>query len=287
MKSYKTILGLQKSIDKAKKSGHKIAFIPTMGALHSGHLSLVKVAQNYADTVIVSIFVNPSQFNDLEDLKKYPKTLSADKQMLQSIGCDLLFVPEVNEIYPKQWQSELNIDLEGKDKVMEGEFRPGHFKGMIEVVKRLLDITQPNFLIMGQKDFQQFSLVAHMINVLKLPLKLIIGPTLREIDGLAMSSRNVRLTPEMRHIAPAIYKTLNKAKTMLGLESIDHIVITCKVELDKLGFQTEYLEIVDGNTLKPIENPANHDYIVACVATWAGKVRLIDNLILKGELQMN
>ena len=191
MKSYKTILGLQKSIDKAKKSGHKIAFIPTMGALHSGHLSLVKVAQNYADTVIVSIFVNPKQFNDQSDLDN------------------------------------------------------------------------------------------------KLPLKLIIGPTLREIDGLAMSSRNVRLTPEMRHIAPAIYKTLNKAKTMLGLESIDHIVTTCKVELDKLGFQTEYLEIVDGNTLKPIENPANHDYIVACVATWAGKVRLIDNLILKGELQMN
>ncbi len=287
MKSYKTILGLQKSIDKAKKSGHKIAFIPTMGALHSGHLSLVKVAQNYADTIIVSIFVNPSQFNNLEDLKKYPKTLSADKQMLQSIGCDLLFVPEVNEIYPKQWHSELNIDLEDKDKVMEGEFRPGHFKGMLEVVKRLLDITEPDILVMGQKDFQQFSLVAHMIKVLKLPLKLIIGPTLREIDGLAMSSRNVRLTPEMRHIAPAIYKTLNKAKTMVGLESIDHIVTTCKVELDKLGLQTEYLEIVDGNTLKPIENPANHDYIVACVATWAGKVRLIDNLILKGELQMN
>jgi len=287
MKSYKTILGLQKSIDKAKKSGHKIAFIPTMGALHSGHLSLVKVAQNYADTVIVSIFVNPSQFNDLEDLKKYPKTLSADKQMLQSIGCDLLFVPEVDEIYPKQWQSELNFDLKDKDKVMEGEFRPGHFKGMLEVVKRLIDITQPNILVMGQKDFQQFSLVAHMINALQLPLKLIIGPTLREIDGLAMSSRNVRLTPEMRHIAPAIYKTLNKAKTMLGLESIDHIVTKCKVELDKLGLQTEYFEIVDGNTLKPIENPSNHDYIVACVATWAGKVRLIDNLILKGELQMN
>jgi pantoate--beta-alanine ligase len=287
MKSYKTILGLQKSIDKAKKSGHKIAFIPTMGALHSGHLSLVKVAQNYADTVIVSIFVNPSQFNDLEDLKKYPKTLSADKQMLQSIGCDLLFVPEVDEIYPKQWHSELNFDLKDKDKVMEGEFRPGHFKGMLEVVKRLIDITQPNILIMGQKDFQQFSLVAHMINALQLPLKLIIGPTLREIDGLAMSSRNVRLTPEMRQIAPAIYKTLNKAKTMLGLESIDHIVTTCKVELDKLGLQTEYFEIVDGNTLKPIENPSNHDYIVACIATWAGKVRLIDNLILKGELQMN
>lgn len=170
---------------------------------------------------------------------------------------------------------------------MEGEFRPGHFKGMLEVVKRLLDITEPDVLVMGQKDFQQFSLVAHMIKVLKLPLKLIIGPTLREIDGLAMSSRNVRLTPEMRHIAPAIYKTLNKAKTMIGSESIDHIVTTCKLELDKLGLQTEYFDIVDGNTLKPIENPANHDYIVACVATWAGKVRLIDNLILKGELQMN
>lgn len=284
MQLYTTVRNLQKSISQNKQNGQKIAFVPTMGALHAGHLSLVKKAKQHADLVVVSIFINPSQFNNQQDLLKYPRMLEQDANLLEQIDCEILFVPLASEVYPAGLNPELNLELGILDQVLEGEFRPGHFKGMLEVVYRLLDIVQPDILIMGQKDFQQFTLVFHMIRQLKIPVQLIIGETLRESDGLAMSSRNMRLSAEMRKIVPIIYQVLLELKNQLYISEIDDLLSRELEKLNASGLITDYLRIVDGISLEPVLNPKNHDCIVACVACWAGDVRLIDNLVLKGPL---
>jgi len=284
MQLYTTVRNLQKSISQNKQNGQKIAFVPTMGALHAGHLSLVKKAKQHADLVVVSIFINPSQFNNQQDLLKYPRMLEQDAYLLEQIDCEILFVPLASEVYPAGLNPELKLELGILDQVLEGEFRPGHFKGMLEVVYRLLDIVQPDILIMGQKDFQQFTLVFHMIRQLKIPVQLIIGETLRESDGLAMSSRNMRLSAEMRKIVPIIYQVLLELKNQLYISEIDDLLSRELEKLNASGLITDYLRIVDGISLEPVLNPKNHDCIVACVACWAGDVRLIDNLVLKGPL---
>lgn len=284
MQLYTTVRNLQKPISQNKQNGQKIAFVPTMGALHAGHLSLVKKAKQHADLVVVSIFINPSQFNNQQDLLKYPRMLEQDANLLEQIDCEILFVPLASEVYPAGLNPELNLELGILDQVLEGEFRPGHFKGMLEVVYRLLDIVQPDILIMGQKDFQQFTLVFHMIRQLKIPVQLIIGETLRESDGLAMSSRNMRLSAEMRKIVPIIYQVLLELKNQLYISEIDDLLSRELEKLNASGLITDYLRIVDGISLEPVLNPKNHDCIVACVACWAGDVRLIDNLVLKGPL---
>ncbi|MBK8450295.1 MAG: pantoate--beta-alanine ligase [Saprospiraceae bacterium] len=284
MQLFTSLNNLQIFLNQEKSLGKTISFVPTMGALHSGHISLIQLAQKHADVSVCSIFVNPTQFNNPEDLIKYPRMLERDAYLLEKEDCDVLFVPRIDEIYPPDLDTSVNIELGGLDLVMEGEFRPGHFKGMLQVVNRLLDIVKADFLVMGQKDFQQFTLVQHMIQQLSLPVKLIIGETLRETDGLAMSSRNLRLTPEMREKAPIIFECLMQLKRDIGQKPIAEMCSKVWQLITEKGLKMEYLQVVDGIRLELLENPENHPFIVACIAVWAGDVRLIDNLILKGSL---
>ena len=277
---FKTVSELQQYLNSRRANGEQIGFAPTMGALHLGHLDLMRHSKAQNACTVCSIFVNPTQFNDPKDLEKYPRTPEKDLAMLESVGTEVVFMPAVEEIYPPGLDLALQLDLNPLDQVMEGAFRPGHFQGMAQVVKRLLDIVQPDRLYMGQKDFQQFSIVGYLIQKMQLPVELVMVPTVRESDGLAMSSRNVRLSPEQRQAAPIIYRTLEWAKSQLGLQAIAEIETAALQCLSLPEFRPEYFQIVDGKTLQPIINPTEHDWIVACVASWVGEVRLIDNLPL-------
>ncbi len=260
----------------------KIGYVPTMGALHDGHASLIKSSVTKCDITICSIFVNPTQFNDASDLDKYPRTLSADVKILEAAKCDIVFAPSVKDIYPKGTKSKLKLRLGKLDKVMEGEFRPGHFKGVAQVVKRLLDIVKPTMLFMGQKDFQQFTIIQHMINQLNIPTKLVVCPIKREQSGLAMSSRNVRLEKHIKSRADILHHTLLEARELLNLGYTPKQIESYAMKGFKItDFKPEYFRIVNGNTLLPVKNVKKEDYIVACAAVWAGDVRLIDNMILK------
>lgn len=260
-----------------------VGFAPTMGALHEGHLELIRMAKRDGCVAVASIFVNPTQFNDPKDLEKYPRTPEKDAALLMSADCDALFMPPVVEVYPPGVDLTIDLDFRQLDKVMEGEFRPGHFKGMATVVNRLLDIVRPDRLYMGQKDYQQLSIVRDMIRQLSLPVELVMCPTMREPDGLAMSSRNVRLTPEMRATAPVIHQTLQWARTALenGQQSVD-IQAAAMEKLFAAGLRPEYFDIVDGVSLLPVKNKDAAAFVVACMAAFAGDVRLIDNLVLQG-----
>ncbi len=283
MELFTQVSQLTAFVEREKKANRKMAFTPTMGALHNGHLSLINIGKKYAKSSICSIYVNPSQFNNKEDLLKYPRNLDQDSRLLELLHCDVLFAPTDEEVYPKGLKTELRLNLGNLDKTMEGQFRPGHFKGMLEVVYRLLSLVQPDFLVMGQKDFQQFTLVNHMIRQLQLPVQLIIGPTLRESDGLAMSSRNQRLSSPMRRNAPVIYQNLQTIKEKIYAEMPSELCQNARISLENAQLKPEYIEIVDGNTLEKIEDPDRHSYIVACLAAWAGEVRLIDNIVVKGS----
>ena len=265
-----------------------VGFVPTMGALHEGHLELVRMAKSDGCVVVTSIFVNPTQFNNPKDLEKYPRTPEKDAALLLTAQCDALFLPSVDEVYPTGQDVSVNFDFKQLDKVMEGEFRPGHFKGMATVVHRLLDIVRPHQLYMGQKDYQQLCIVRDMIRQHNIPTQLVMCPTIRETDGLAMSSRNVRLSPEMRAAAPVIYSTLKWAETALkNGESASNIAITAIQKLTTAGLQPEYFEVVDGVTLLPVENWSTSNFIVACTAAFAGDVRLIDNVVLRSNQSRN
>ncbi len=281
MKVVKTNKALEKALAQFRKQGSTIGFVPTMGALHAGHLSLIRQALKKNDVVVCSIFVNPTQFNNATDLAKYPRTLQKDRVMLEKAGCTILYAPSVEEVYPENLETAVKFSFKGLDKMMEGKFRPGHFKGMAQVVKRLLDLVQPDDLYMGQKDFQQFTIVAHMLKTLKMKTKLVVCPILREENGLAMSSRNERLRPDLRSRAALIYKTLKAAKSKLKTMDMREIEKWALQKMRVPDFTPEYFSIVDGYTLKPVENTADHTYIVACTAVWAGDVRLIDNMIFK------
>lgn len=272
---------LKKTINALKEKKKTIGFAPTMGALHAGHVRLIRKANRENHRVISSIFVNPSQFNDPADLKKYPRTFEADRKLLEENACDILFFPSVEEIYPKETDSNFDLDLDGLDTTMEGAFRPGHFKGVAQVVKRLLDIVEPDILYMGQKDFQQFTIIQYMINQFDLPVKLAVCRTKREKDGLAMSSRNRRLNPSIRSRANILYKTLKAAKRKINTNSPTEIEVYAMNRLNIQDFNPEYFKIVEGHRLKEISDISKHKYVVACTAVWAGEVRLIDNMILK------
>jgi len=249
-----------------------------MGALHEGHLSLLRRSKAETTISVVSIFVNPTQFNDSKDLANYPRTLDADLDMLYAEGCDVVFVPDVDEVYPKD-ETSASIDLQGLDLSMEGFFRPGHFAGVAQVVKRLLEIVEPDSLYMGQKDFQQVAVIRHLIETHDFPVTLVMCPTLREASGLAMSSRNVRLSEDLRTRATVIYQTLTYCKEHYDVMPIKDLQAICMEKLQQPGFRPEYFEIVDGISLKPADKSTQ--YAVACCAVWAGDVRLIDNMILK------
>lgn len=278
---FKKVPDLQNQLAKVRQDGKSIGFTPTMGALHEGHISLVKRSVEETDVSVSCIFVNPSQFNDPADLEKYPRTPGKDIDILVSVGCNMLFMPSVEEIYPPGTTTDVALDFDYLDQPMEGAYRPGHFKGVAQVVKRLLDIICPDKLYMGQKDFQQFAIVKNMLGQLKLPVELICCPIIREEDGLAMSSRNVRLTPAERAIAPAIYQTLTRAKEMMGLHIPQQIEEWAMKNLAKCGLSPEYFQIVDGLTLKPLGSFNNAGMVVACTAVKVGDIRLIDNLIFQ------
>jgi pantoate--beta-alanine ligase len=264
-----------------RSAGKTIGFVPTMGALHQGHLELVRMAKDGCDIAVVSIFVNPSQFNDPGDLAKYPRMPEKDTALLLGVGCDVLFLPPVEEIYPRGLDFTLRMDFRQLDQVMEGVFRPGHFEGMATVVNRLVNIVDPDRLYMGQKDFQQLSIVRDMLRQLGSRVELVMCPTVREADGLAMSSRNLRLTPEMRAVAPVIYQTLAWVKNAFGTSPGRMLEAAAKDRLSQAGLKPEYFEIVDGISLLSVDSPADSDFVVACTAAFAGEVRLIDNLLLK------
>jgi pantoate--beta-alanine ligase len=290
MRLFKKVNDLQKYLNSLRLKGLQIGFAPTMGALHNGHIALINQTKTECDVAVASIFVNPTQFNDPKDLAKYPRTPEKDIELLAENGCNILFMPDVEEIYPTQQDPSVSNSKKAKhafnfgklDKVLEGEFRPGHFDGMAQVVHRLLDIVQPDRLYMGQKDFQQLSIVASMLGQMNTKTQLVMCPTIREKDGLAMSSRNVRLSLDDRSIAPFIYQVLQAAADMVADYSPAEIQRESVTKLRKEPrFKLEYFEIVDGRTLMPIRTFEDTDFVVAVTAIWVGDVRLIDNIILK------
>ncbi|MFK8009751.1 MAG: pantoate--beta-alanine ligase [Saprospiraceae bacterium] len=272
LESYLTTLKLDKK---------SIGFVPTMGALHAGHLSLIQKAKEENDYVVCSIFVNPTQFNNATDLEKYPRTAAKDIELLISVGTDVLLMPPVEEVYPKGLDTTLELDFGKLATVMEGEFRPGHFDGMAQVVNRLLNMVKPHSLYMGQKDFQQITIVRSMLTQLESKIKLVMCPIMREESGLAMSSRNVRLTTENRKLAVKISQTLSAAKNLVDKKTPKEVKEWAMQELSIPEFKPEYFEIVDGTSLQSIDDFNETSFAVACTAVWAGEVRLIDNMVLK------
>jgi pantoate--beta-alanine ligase len=264
-----------------KRSKKTIGFVPTMGALHAGHLSLIEEAKRKNHIVVASIFVNPTQFNNVADLKKYPKTIKKDIKLLKSAYCDILFSPNVDEIYAENVVSEV-FDFDGLEHQMEGKFRDGHFNGVGTIVKTLFKIIEPDSAYFGQKDFQQLQIIKKMVEKNKLNVKIKGCPIFREEDGLAMSSRNSRLSNESREIAPFIYRVLKKIKKKSETKSIDEINEWVKKEFEKQHLlKLEYFTIADEKTLKTgvIKND-NQNYR-AFIAVFAGEIRLIDNIRLK------
>lgn len=266
-----------------RERGLRIGFVPTMGALHQGHLDLVRKARETSDRVVVSIFVNPTQFNDPTDLEKYPRPIEEDIRLLAEAGVDMLFLPGEADIYPKNLDTSVDLEVDHITGVLEGEHRPGHFRGVLQVVKRLLDIIGPDRLFMGQKDYQQSALIRFMIKTLGLPVELVVCPTTRAASGLALSSRNQRLTQDWQLIAPAIYHTMKWAELSMETLPPREIARMGREQLEQQGFAVEYFDIVDGITLQTVHNSEQHMHLVVLVAAWAGNVRLIDNLIIKGS----
>jgi pantoate--beta-alanine ligase len=283
MEIYNTVQTLQQRLYQLSRAGEKIGFVPTMGALHEGHLTLILDALEENEIVVCSIFVNPTQFNDPNDLIKYPRPIEKDKQMLQSVGCQILFLPEVEEIYPQDLV-EPEFDLNGLDLPMEGAKRPGHFKGVVRVVHRLLDIVKPDSLYMGQKDFQQYSIIANMLRQMNSKIRLVRVPIVREIDGLAMSSRNVRLSQAGREKAPILYKVLQEIEYYVNSQPFP--IPKNALEIAHALFQQhgieniDYFEIVDGNTLHELHSFEDSNFAVVCAVIVIDAVRLLDNVIL-------
>ena len=275
MKVFESVKELRTELDKAEQSG--IGFVPTMGALHAGHRSLVERARRENGTVVVSVFVNPTQFNDKNDLKHYPRTPEADARLLEEAGADFVLMPTVEEIYPQPDTRQFDFGL--IDKVMEGATRPGHFNGVAQVVSRLFDIVRPARAYFGEKDFQQIAVIRAMVRQLNIPVTINACPIVREGDGLALSSRNTRLTPEQRQKAPLIARTLKESTTFVPEKSVQEVIdyVVNTINSDPV-MEVEYYEIVDGNTLESIKNWSDTDYPVGCITVYCGEVRLIDNI---------
>ena len=282
MKIYKNATLLSKFLLQQKKNNKHVGFVPTMGALHAGHLSLLHGSVRDNDLTVCSIFVNPTQFNDPEDFKKYPVTIDQDIYLLEKSGCDVLFLPPVSEIYPHGTNNFKKYNLGFLETVLEGKFRPGHFQGVCQVMHRLLEIILPHSLYMGQKDYQQCLVIKRLLSITQLveKIKLEIFPTVREPDGLAMSSRNKRLSNQARAIAPVISKILLSVKENLKAGNIGEIITTGKLQLETAGFKTDYLQIASAETLELIDVWDGHSKAVALAAAFIDGVRLIDNVLI-------
>ncbi len=279
METFEHISRLQNRIRDFKNQGMTVGLVPTMGALHAGHISLVRCSKKQNNITVVSIFVNPTQFNDKDDYRYYPKSPEDDLNMLRNEKCDVVFMPEEKEMYPEP--DNRTFDFEGLDTIMEGKFRPGHFNGVAQIVTRLLDIVKPDRAYFGQKDFQQLVIIRHLINRLKIPVDIISCPIIREKDGLAMSSRNIRLTGDDRKVASEISKVLFEVRNHYSRFSSPGAVKEYVLRHLSLftQMQVEYFEIVDEKTLQPVENTSSAGGI-CCIAVWIGNVRLIDNVNL-------
>jgi pantoate--beta-alanine ligase len=260
-----------------KQKGKRIGFVPTMGALHAGHLSLVNRCVSENDICVVSVFVNPTQFNNPNDLLTYPRTLENDCRLLESSGCNYVFAPTVEEMYPEP--DTRVFDFGKVSQVMEGACRPGHFNGVAQIVSKLFYAVEPDVAYFGEKDFQQIAVIRAMVKQLDIPVEIVDCPIQREVDGLALSSRNTRLTPEQRQKAPVIARTLKESITFVPEKSVrevlDYVVSTINAVPE---MEVEYFEIVDGNTLESIENWSDTSYPVGCITVYCGEVRLIDNI---------
>ena len=280
MKVIHTIEDLQAGLSVLKAQGKKVGLVPTMGALHAGHASLVKRSVNENEVTVVSVFVNPTQFNDKNDLVKYPRTLDADCKLLEACGATYTFAPSVEEMYPEP--DTRQFSYAPLDTVMEGAFRPGHFNGVCQIVSKLFEAVKPHRAYFGEKDFQQLGIIHEMVRQMQFDLEIVGCPIVREEDGLALSSRNARLSAEERENALKISQTLFKSRTFAATHTVSE---TQKFVEDAIaaapGLRLEYFEIVDGNTLQKVGNWDQTSYAVGCITVFCGDVRLIDNIKYK------
>ena len=277
---FKNIQPLRQYLAAGRSKGQSIGFVPTLGALHQGHISLTAASRRENGLTVASIFVNPTQFNDPKDFEKYPKTLEKDIELLETAGVDLLFLPSVPEIYPDGTARLGHYDLGYLETILEGKYRPGHFQGVCNVMQRLMDSVQPDNLYMGQKDYQQCMVVKRLLQLMGSPARLYPCPTLREPDGLAMSSRNMRLGPAERKNATAIYKALQYVKENLRPGPTGPVRTAATAILSEHDFKVDYIEIADADTLELIEQWDGRRKIVALAAAFLQEVRLIDNMLL-------
>lgn len=279
MEIIRSVSGLKETLARHKAEGRSVGFVPTMGALHAGHISLVDRARAENDLVVVSVFVNPTQFNNATDLATYPRTEEADCAKLEEAGVDIAFIPTVEEMYPTE--DTRVFDLGEVAAVMEGPMRPGHFNGVAQVVSKLFSFVTPDRAYFGEKDFQQIAVIRRMVELEKFPVEIVDCPIKREADGLAMSSRNVRLTPENREVAPAIHRILKKSVEWARDHSLDD---TRRLVIEELNaypsMEVEYYEIVDPLTMQPLKewSTPHNGCAVGCITCYCGDVRLIDNI---------
>lgn len=273
-----TIADVRAHVARWREAKQRVVFVPTMGNLHAGHLSLIEAARKVGDRFVASIFVNPMQFGPNEDFAHYPRTPTQDSRMLQDAGCDLMFMPDVGEIYPNGADQATRVEVPGISDILCGEFRPGHFEGVATVVAKLFHIVDPDVAIFGEKDFQQLTVIRRMVADLCLRVQIVGAPTVREADGLAMSSRNQYLSAEERALAPAIYRQLTQAVAALksGVRDFASIESAGRAALDGAGFRTDYFSVRDARSLAPARPDTRH--FVVLTAARLGKARLIDNV---------
>ena len=281
----KTASTLRLYLSDQKKKGLQIGFIPTMGALHEGHISLIKQSLDNGDIPVCSIFVNPTQFNDIKDFRQYPVTVDQDILLLEKAGCEALFLPSVNEIYPDGFENDTHYELGYLGSILEGAYRPGHFQGVCQVMEKLLKIVMPDHLYLGQKDYQQCKIITLLIKQMGLyeKIKVEICPTLREPDGLAMSSRNRRISQEARQNADGIYLALTHIKNHLKPGPVDNILNEALEILKQKNFELDYLAVADADSLEILTAYQHRRSLVALTAATYDEVRLIDNMLLKQD----
>lgn len=283
MKVIEKVVDLKNELFEVRKLGKSVGLVPTMGALHEGHASLVLRSVNQNDVTVVSVFLNPTQFNDKGDLERYPRTLEADCKLLESCGADYVFAPSVAEMYPSK--DERQFEFPPQSTVMEGAKRPGHFNGVCQVVSRLFYIVRPQRAYFGEKDWQQIAVVKRLVDFINMDIEIVECPIIRDEDGLAKSSRNALLSDDERQIAPHIYKVLKASQAEVEKLSIAELHDKVVSEINaKDGLEVEYFDIVDGNTLLPVTTWEASPYVVGCITVYCGKtpIRLIDHIKYKG-----
>jgi len=282
MRLIKTAQELEQVLSQ-ERNGKTVGFLPTMGALHEGHLTLARRVVKENDIAVCSVFVNPTQFNNKTDLETYPRNVEADAKVLEEAGVDFVFAPEAEEFYTKEeMEQRFQFDFGGLDEVMEGKFRPGHFNGVVQVVSKLFKIVKPQRAYFGEKDFQQLAIIRRMVDVMKFDIEIVGCPIVREESGLALSSRNALLTEEQRKLATNIHAVLKESTLFYNQTSVKELHDCAIAAINRHeGLEVEYFDIVDGKTLKSIENWRDADYVVGCITVYCGKARLIDNIRYK------